>query len=95
MITNHYYMKTLQKHAVYKVHKTSGKCYKHESKTYSKNIKLDNHVESLTQTPALIALKDHKENFSTSYQCHLINPSKNELVNVNKVILENVHKNLA
>ena len=91
MITNHYYIKTLQKHAA---HKTSGKCYEHESKTCRKNIKLDDHIESLTQTSALITLKDHKENFRTSYQSRLINLSKNELGKVNKVIVENVHKNL-
>ena len=64
-----------------------------EAKHITEN-KLDDRIESLTQTSAFITSKDHKENFRTSHPCRLINPSKSELGKFSKVILENVNKNL-
>ena len=52
-----------------------------------------NYTKSLAQTPKFITAKDHKENFRTSHPCRLINPLKSAL-EVRKVILENVNKNL-
>ena len=49
---------------------------KMEAKHFSKNIKLDNRIESLVQTPKFITLKDYKENFRTIHPCGLINPSR-------------------
>ena len=83
MITNNYYMKTCLENAI-----------NMKAKHITENITLDDHTESLAQTPAFITLKDHKQNFRTSHPCHLINPSKSELGKVSKVILENVTKNL-
>ena len=96
MITNDYYIK---------LHKNTTKTYKKstkrlenainmEAKHIAENIKLDDHIESLAQTPATITLKDHEENFRTSHPCPLINASKSELGKVRKVILENMNKNL-
>ena len=65
-----------------------------EAKHIAENIKLDDCIESLAQSPAFITLKDHKENFRTSHPCCLINPSKSKLGKVSKVILENMNKNL-
>ena len=65
-----------------------------EAKHIAENIKLDDRIESLAHTPAFITLKGHKENFRMSHPCRLINPSKSELGNVSKVILENVNKKL-
>ena len=65
-----------------------------EAKHIAKNIKLDDCIESLAQTPAFVTLKDHKGNLRTSHPCWLINPSKSELGRVSKVILENENKNL-
>ena len=65
-----------------------------DAKHIAINIKLDDRIESLAQTPAFITLKGHQESFRTCHPCRLINPSKSELGKVSKVILENVNKNL-
>ena len=81
-----------------KSYKKSRKCLENainmKAKHITENIKLDDQIESLAQTPAFITLKDHKKNFRTSHPCHLIIPSKSELGKNSKVILENVTKNL-
>ena len=65
-----------------------------EAKPIAKNMKLDDQIKSLAKTPAFITLKDHKENFRSSYACRLINPSKSQLGKVSKAILEKVNTNL-
>ena len=59
-----------------------------------KKINLDDRIDSLANNPAFITLKDHKPNFRSSLPCRLINPSKNELGRVSKVLLENINKQL-
>ena len=90
MITNDYYKNTT------KTYKKSTKRLENainmEAKHIAENIKLDDRIESLAQTPATITLKDRKENFRTSHPCRLINSSKSELGKVSKVILENMNK---
>ena len=44
--------------------------------------------------PAYVTLKDHKENFNIHPKCGLINPAKNELVKVAKIIVENINKTI-
>ena len=39
-----------------------------------------------------IALKDHKLNFENNATARLINPAKNEIGRISKVILENINK---
>ena len=92
MITKDYYMKTSQKHT--KSLQNIWKVLKTWRQNIAENIKLDDCIESLAQSPAFITLKDHKENFRTSHPCCLINPSKSKLGKVSKVILENMNKNL-
>ena len=65
-----------------------------EAKCIAKEINLDDRIDSLAKNPASITLKDHKPNFSSSLPCRLINPSKNELGKVSKVLLENINKRL-
>ena len=48
-ITNNYYMKTCLENAI-----------NMKAKHITENITLDDHTESLAQTPAFITLKDHK-----------------------------------
>ena len=65
-----------------------------EAKCIAKKINLDDRIDSLAKNPAFITLKDHKPNFESSLPCRLINPSKNELGKVSKVLLENINKQL-
>ena len=55
-----------------------------DAKHIAINIKLDDRIESLAQTPAFITLKGHQESFRTSHPCRLINPSKASWVKVAK-----------
>ena len=41
-----------------------------------------------------ISLKDHKENFQNNPTVRLINPAKNELGKISKVILDKINKNI-
>ena len=41
-----------------------------------------------------ISLKDHKENFQNNLTVRLINPAKNELGKISKVILDRINKNI-
>ena len=41
-----------------------------------------------------ISLKDHKENFQNNPTVRLINPAKNELGKLSKVVLDKVNKNI-
>ena len=46
----------------------------------------------LAKNPAIITLKDHKENFQASLPCCLINLSKSELDKVSKVKFEKINQ---
>ena len=65
-----------------------------EAKNIAKKIQLSDRIECLAKTPAFITLKDHKDNFQSSFHCCLINPSKSELGKVSKSILENINQHL-
>ena len=47
---------------------------------------------SYAKRPALITLKDHKENFKSNQKCHLINPSKSKMGIVSKKYPKNISK---
>ena len=65
-----------------------------EAKNIAKKIQLSDRIECLAKTPAFITLKEHKDNFQSSLHYRLINPSKSELGQVSKSILENINQNL-
>ena len=65
-----------------------------EAKHISKKLELDNRIESLAKSIALILLKDHKPNFQSSLPCRLINPSKINIGKISKSILDKVNQNL-
>ena len=46
----------------------------------------------MVRKPAYVTLKYHKENFIINPKCPLINPAKNELGKVAKIIVENINK---
>ena len=65
-----------------------------EAKHIATKIKLSNRIKKLAETPAYVTLKDHINNFRSNPSCRLINPSKNEIGKVSKILLENINKNL-
>ena len=46
------------------------------------------------QNNCFVTLKDHKENFNNNPTTRLINPAKNELGRISKVILQKINKNI-
>ena len=65
-----------------------------KAKHIATKIKLSNRIKKLAETPAYVTLKDHINNFRSNPSCRLINPSKNEIGKVSKILLENINKNL-
>ena len=66
-----------------------------EAKIITKNLNIDDRVETTAMKEAFITLKDHKENFENKpTQCRLINPSKPEIGRISKKRLEKINRNL-
>ena len=65
-----------------------------EAKSIAEKLELDDRIERLATTQAIITMKDHKENFRSHPKCRLLNPSKSELGKVSKIILEQINTNL-
>ena len=65
-----------------------------EAKNIAELINLDDHIKFIARTPAFITLKDHKPDFRQNPSCRLINPAKNELGKVSKLIIEKVNQKL-
>ena len=65
-----------------------------EAKSIATNLKLSDRIEKLAEAPAYITLKDHKENFRSKPSCQLINPSKNKIGKISKIVLEKINKKL-
>ena len=51
-------------------------------------------MEVNAKNECFITLKDHKENFANQPKTRLINPAKNEVGRISKVILDNINKEL-
>ena len=65
-----------------------------EAKSIATKLKLSDRIEKLAEAPAYVTLKDHKENFRSKPSCRLINPSKNEIGKISKIVLEKINKKL-
>ena len=51
-------------------------------------------MQTTRENNCFISLKDHKENFQNNPTVRLINPAKNELRKISKVILDKISKNI-
>ena len=63
-----------------------------EARLIADGINLSNRVEKLAEKDVFNTLKDHKPNFKNTPTCRLINPTRSELGQVNKRILERIIK---
>ena len=63
-----------------------------EAKNIAELINLDDRIECTARTPAFITLKDHRLDFQQNSLCRLINPVKNELGKVSKLVIEKINK---
>ena len=65
-----------------------------EAKSIAKELKLDSKIEQFANKKSYGNLKDHKNNFSNSPKCRLINPAKSEISIVSKHYLEKINDNI-
>ena len=65
-----------------------------EAQSIATNLKFSYRIEKPAEAPAYITLRDHKENFPSKLSCRLINPSKNEIGKISKIVLEKINKKL-
>ena len=63
-------------------------------KKFAKDKKLLEKMEVNARNECFITLKDHKDNFANNPKMRLINPAKNEIGRISKVILSNINKEL-
>ena len=61
---------------------------------YAKNKDVHKKMEKNGTTNCFISLKDHKDNFANNPKTRLINPAKNEIGRISKVILEAINNKL-
>ena len=65
-----------------------------EVKSMATKLKLSDRIEKLAEAPAYMTLKDHQENFRSKLSCWSINPCKNEIRKISKIVLEKINKKL-
>ena len=61
------------------------------SKQILKNNEILNRIEINGENNCFLTLKDQKDNFANNPQVRLINPAKNELGRISKVILDKIN----
>eukprot|EP00111_Clytia_hemisphaerica_P016700 TCONS_00049516-protein len=89
---------TLLTNSITKTYKKADQNIKHTVNSAGKDIMKDHHiVERMTtngENNCFITLKDHKGNFANNPTTRLINPAKNELGRISKIILEKINQKL-
>ena len=82
---------------IQKVKKASTKLEKRintAGKKFAKDKNLLDKMEINAKNECFITLKDHKENFLNNPKTRLINPAKNEIGRISKIILDKINKEL-
>ena len=64
-------------------------------KNLMKNQEVIKRMQINEESNSFITLKDHKENFENHPTVRLINPAKNELGRISKVILDKINKKIS
>ena len=77
-----------------KVNKSIKEKINKEGKRILKDKDVINRLEINSESDCFITLKDHKENFENNPKVRLINPAKNEIGRISKVILDNINVKL-
>ena len=60
------------------------------SSEIAKKLEVDNRVQKFTTNSAYLTLKDHKPNFIEKKPCILINPAKNQIGKISKLLLQDI-----
>ena len=70
------------------------KAINEQGKKLANKKNIHDRIQVNSKEECFITLKDHKPNFENNAMARLINPAKNEIGRINKVILENINKEL-
>ena len=62
-----------------------------EAAKIAEKLKVEEKAEILSDSPAFVTIKDHKDDFPGRIKCRLINPSKTQIGIISKNILEKVN----
>ena len=88
-----------KKKAIENITKDYRKCPKsdidktmNEAANLARSYDLEDRIDVPTEDTAFITVKDHKDSFPGRMECRLINPAKNHLGKISKVILEKINK---
>ena len=65
-----------------------------EGKKIAEKMKISNRMNVNTKNECFITFKDHKQNFENKLPTRLINPAKNEIGRISKIVLENINSSL-
>ena len=65
-----------------------------EAKKLAKDNGLEDKLDIMAKQQCFLTIKDHKEDFRTNPRYRLINPTKSELGQISKLIIENINKEL-
>ncbi|KAJ8034019.1 hypothetical protein HOLleu_24427 [Holothuria leucospilota] len=65
-----------------------------EAKRIAKSLNLDDRIDQLAEREAFISLRDHKDNFANKPTCRLISPTKSDIGQISKQILDKVIKTI-
>ena len=60
------------------------------SSEIAKKLKVDNTVQKFTVDNTYLTIKDHKPNFIEKKPCRLINPAKNQIGKISKLLLQDI-----
>ena len=65
-----------------------------EAKDITDRLKISERVEVMSEQPAYITLKDHKENFENAPKFRLINPAKSQIGKISKQKLDDINSSI-
>ena len=65
-----------------------------EARDLASSNKLANRIEKFTKKEAFITLKDHKRDFANNPSCRLLNPTKTNMGQISKIMLQDICETL-
>ena len=65
-----------------------------EAANIARNLEIDDRVEALELKSSFLTVKDHKADWPARVSCRLINPTKSNIGNISKSILDRVNNSL-
>ena len=65
-----------------------------EAAKITKKLGIADRVQTLSEDPAFVTIKDHKPEFPNNIKCRLLNPSKSQVGKISKYYLEEINERI-